>query len=154
MPRAAELAVEPDLMTQIGLWRSVDPSLKVDSARTTYDNGFPNQAHALADEAVADWAAARELGVARTRNAAIAAGVALLLLLLLLVWRLARRRRRRAAAAAVEAAAQQDLVYGPHPWMLEGNEPAGYPVEPEGALFDDDPVPYTSAVEASNPLDM
>ena len=148
---AAELAVEPDLMTQIGLWRSVDPSLKVDAARETYDKGFPIQAHSLADEAVADWAAARELGVTRARNAAIAAGVALALLLLLVVWRLVRRRRRRAAAAAVEAAAQQDLAYGPHPWMLEAAAPdAG----PEG-LFDDDPVPYSPATEpAGHPIDM
>ncbi len=91
----AELAIEPDLMTQIGLWRSDDPKELAVAARGAYNDDHPRRAEALANQAVADLAAARELGVERTRNAAIAAGALLVVLLSLIIWWVMRRRRRK-----------------------------------------------------------
>ena len=73
----AELAVEPDLMTQVGLWRNDDPKVLVVAARDAYNDDRPRRAVALADQGVADLAEARELGVERTRTAAIAGGALL-----------------------------------------------------------------------------
>jgi hypothetical protein len=91
----AELAVEPDLMTQVGLWRNDDPAELAVAARNAYNDDHTLRAEALANQAVADLAAARELGVERTRNVAIAAGALLVLLLGLVIWWIRRRRRRK-----------------------------------------------------------
>ena len=90
-----ELSIEPDLMTQVGLWRSDDPGELVVAARNAYNDDYPSRAVALADRAVADLAAARELGVERTRNAVIAAGVLVMLVLALMIWWIVRRRHRQ-----------------------------------------------------------
>jgi hypothetical protein len=96
----AELAIEPDLMTQVGLWRNDDPKQLVVAARGAYNDDYPDRAVALAERAVTDLAAVRDLGVERTRNAVIVAAALVVLLLALLIWWIVRRRRRKKLASA------------------------------------------------------
>jgi hypothetical protein len=113
----AELAVEPDLMTQVGLWRNDDPNELTVAARVAYNEDRPRRAVTLADRAVSDLAAARELGVERTRTAAIVAGTFLVLLMALTIWWIVRRRRRKRLRIA-----RQDVYDAISAFLAEGGE--------------------------------
>ncbi|MCP3977299.1 MAG: M1 family metallopeptidase [bacterium] len=133
---AATMPVEPDLVTQVGLWRSDDPADLVVAARDAYNAENPAKASELANQAVTDLAAVRELGEERKRTATIAAGVVLLLLLILITWLLVRRRRRRRAAKQERLRAE----------ALAAEVPEDF----ESGSFDSDPI---AAVLEAEPVD-
>jgi hypothetical protein len=136
------LAVEPDIVSTIGLLGETQPAVAYETARAAFERGDLDQAVASAAAATAILARAAAAGQQRILAAV---GVAVAILLLVVVLAVARRRRRRhmlaLAPAAPAFAAPAAEPAAEEPYATLAADPASPSAPPAANTPDDEGGP-------------